>query len=312
MNLQGQLKDAYVRLERYYRGSGIRMKFEHFVALLTILAVLSAIVSYYVVRFLPVPGEQDPGVLMTVTFVSIMSLILAIPFSLRNRRLDSIEDNLPDALKHMSIVLKAGGTIENAMKEASGTDYGPLSESLGKALDQIKKGREFEDVLMDIALESGSRLFERIATIINDAKRAGAGLADTMSAIADDAREINRIRRERVSRTTMPTIFLYASVLALSPFIFGFTMTIVSFIGSGITCALPGAPPLRLSILNSILLVFMTVETVIAAMAIGIIREGKMLKYAVRVPIMILITLAVYEFGKRFGLFIIGGGGACG
>jgi len=309
---KGFLEEKYEKLERYYRGAGIRIKFPHFIILLSILAVLSAIASYYLALIIPTSGDQDPTIIVLVTFVSILSLILAIPFSLRNQRLDAVEDNLPDALKHMAIVLKAGGTIESAIKEASTTDYGPLSEILASALEQIKKGREFEEVLNDVALESGSRLFERIAGIISDAKKAGAGLSDTMSAIADDAREINRIKRERVSRTTMPVIFLYASILALSPFIFGFTMTIVTFIGSGITCALPGAPPLRLGVLNGIIVTFMAIEAIIVTLAIGIIRDGKMLKYIVRIPIMILITLAVYEFGKRFGLLIIGGGGTCG
>ena len=62
-----------------------------------------------------------------------------------------------------------------------------------------------------------------------------------MTAIADDTREAMRIKRERVSRTTMHVTFLLMAGLFLSPFIFGFTLSIVSFINSNITQALPGS-----------------------------------------------------------------------
>ena len=298
--------------ERYYRSSGIKMKFKHFIFLMVALAVAAALFSSFAVQLIPSKTADNSSALTAITFVAICSLILAIPFSLRNARIEKIEDNLPDALKHMAVVLKAGGTVENAIEEASQAEYGPLSEELENALQQLRRGKVFEEVMRDAALYSGSKLFERVSVIISDAKKAGAGLSETMSAIADDAREVNRIRRERRARTLMHTTFLYASSLFLSPFIFGFTLTIVSFIGTGINCALPSSTPVNLDFLNNTLTIFIAVETTIAIFAIGLIREGKMLRYLVRVPIMILIALLLYEVGKRVGYAIIGGNATCG
>jgi archaellum biogenesis protein FlaJ (TadC family) len=191
------------------------------------------------------------------------------------------------------------------------SDYGPLSEDLSKALTQLRRGRVFEDALASIAKDAGSPLFKRCVIIINDAKKSGAGLADVMNAIADDARDVNRVRRERVTRTVMHVIFIYASSLLLSPFIFGFTLTIVQFIGAGISCAVPGSSVASLDFTNSLLIVFLTVEALIAAMAIGVIQSGRMLQHISRAPVMVLISIVIYEIGKRVGTMIVGGGSTC-
>lgn len=311
MGLTQKISEKRREYERYYRSSGIRLEFNRFILIMLAVAVAAAVLSAFLVQLLPSKTADNTAALTVVTFAAICSLVLAVPFSLRNARIEKIEDNLPDALKHMAVVLKAGGTVENAIEEASRAEYGPLSEELESALLQLRRGKIFEEVVRDAALYSGSKLFERVSIIITDAKKAGAGLAETMSAIADDAREVNRIRRERKARTMMHTTFLYASSLFLSPFIFGFTLTIVSFIGTGINCALPSSTPVNLGFLNDTLTLFIAVETTIAIFAVGLIREGKMLRYLVRVPIMILIALLLYEVGKRVGQAIIGGNATC-
>ena len=311
MGLAQKISEKHRKYENYFRSSGIRMKFHTFILAMLTLAVIAALASSFLVQLIPSKTADNSLALTLITFGAVCSLMLAIPFSLRNARIEKIEDNLPDALKHMSVVLRAGGTVENAIEEAASAEYGPLSEELEAALLQLRRGKAFEEVLRDAALYSGSKLFERVAIIVTDAKKAGAGLAETMSAIADDAREVNRIRRERRARTTMHTTFLYASSLFLSPFIFGFTLTIVSFIGSGINCALPSAKPINLDFLNDTLTIFIAVETLIAIFAVGLIQEGKMTRHLVRAPIMILIALLLYEVGKRVGYAIIGGNGSC-
>ncbi len=305
-----KVQDFYHTLERHYIASGIRLSFRDFLLVIMISAILATLMVGVLAEVFPAV-EKSTVILSIVTFFAVLSLGIVIPLHMRDARIQKIEEQLPNALKHLSVVLRAGGTVESAVEEVAKSDYGPLSEDLAKALVQLRRGRTFEDVLAAAAAESGSTLFKRCAIIINDAKRSGAGLAEVMNAIADDARDVNRVRRERVTRTIMHVIFVYAATLLLSPFIFGFTLTVVSFIGAGITCAVPGSSALDLSFLNTILLLFLTVEAIIAMLAVGVIQEGKMLRYLVRTPVMVLTALFVYEIGKRFGSLIIGGGYAC-
>lgn len=304
--------DSLRQMEREYNATGIRMKFWHFIAALVAFSLLIAMVIAYVIALVPGGAEGSGQAISFLVFIAILSMILALPISMKNNRIQKIDESLPDALKHMGMVLKAGGTVESSIDEVSRADYGPLSDDLKKALEQMRKGKTFEQVLHEAAINSGSHLFERCAGIITDAKRAGAGIADVMQAIADDARDVTRIKRERISRTTMHVLFLYVASLFISPFIFGFTITITSFIGTGIACAVPDTPEANTGFLNNLLMFFLVVEAVSTTLAVGVISEGKALRHVVRIPAMVLLTLAVYEVGKRFGAWIIGGGGSCG
>ncbi len=305
------ISGSLTQMEREYKATGIRLSFKSFILLLILVAIFAALLIAYLIALVPGSGGTNASAIAFLTFIAVLSLILALPISMKNNRVQKIDENLPDALKHMGMVLKAGGTVESSIEEVARADYGPLSEDLKKALEQLRKGKTFEQVLYETSVNSGSRLFERCATIINDAKRAGAGIADVMQAIADDARDVTRIKRERISRTTMHVLFLYAASLFISPFIFGFTITITTFIGTGIACAVPDTAEPNTGFLNNLLMFFLVIEAIAATIAVGVISEGKALRYVVRIPIMVLVTLAVYEIGKRFGAWIIGGSGAC-
>ena len=296
---------------RYYNATGIKLDFPVFVAIMFLLAICAAVLSMLLVQLIPSKLFDNSVLLSVVAFISVMSLIIAIPISMRNSRVESIDQNLPDVLKHIAVVLRAGSTVESALEEVSISDYGPLADDLRVTLKQLREGKSFDEALMNTALDSGSELFRRVAIIIIDAKKAGAGLANVMEAIADDARELMRIRRERVSRTMMHVIFLYVSSLILSPFIFGFALTVIGFIGSGISCALATKVNTTLFFLDSLLLVFLVIEAVIVSMAVGVIREGRFMKYVLRTPLMILAVLFLYEVGKRVGGSIIGGTTIC-
>ncbi len=300
------LKKLYETAERYYAATGFKLKLYQFVAIIWIFALLSAIFSYLIVQAIPT-GMGNQGILALSAFAAVMSLVVGIPFYMRSRRIDQIEENLPDSLKHMAAVLKSGGTVESALEEVADANYGPISTDLEGALHQLREGKAFDDALYFAASNTGSDLFKRCTVIILDARKAGAGLADVILSIAEDARELLRIKRERVSRTTMHTSFLYITSLILGPFIFGFTISIVRFIGNNMAAAMEGVS-VNFSGLDFLLIVFIVAQAGLSAMAIGVISEGKASKKLLYVPFMVLIALAVYQTGSFLGNLVIGGG----
>jgi pilus assembly protein TadC len=287
-------------LKEYYEGTGITLSFPVFVFSFFFMALMVAFI---------LAALRLSILTSVISFLAIISLVVAIPINMRDARIGAIEEALPDALKHMAFVLRAGGTTESAVNEVANANYGLLSTDFQSSLRAIREGKSFDEVLNDQAKRSGSLLFKRTALIITDARRAGAGIADVMFQIAEDAREISRIKRERYSRTTMHVIFLITATLLLAPFIFGFTLSIVNYINVGITGALPNAPKTNLCDLNMLLLLFIALQTVVTAVALGIIREGKTIKYILYAPLMVLMSLLVFEGGKWFSLAVVGGTG---
>ena len=304
--LSTRLHQQYDKLQKYYKATGFDMSFQRFAGLLFAAAVLILVVLL---------ALHLSAAIAAVAFLTALSMIVAIPLSVRNNRIAAMETNLPDALKHMALVLKAGGTTETAIEEIANADYGPISFELKKSLVQMREGKSFDAVLSEAAQNSGSLLFQRTANIILDAKKAGAGLADVMFSIAEDARDVLHIKRERKSRTTMHVLFLFVSGVILAPFIFGFSVSIVHYINAGIASALPNSDSGNDSLctLNLVLTLFIIAQTLIAALAIGLIREGKFTKYLLYAPFLVLGALIIFEVGKFASGAIVGGPGiSCG
>ncbi|HEV8289700.1 MAG TPA: type II secretion system F family protein [Candidatus Norongarragalinales archaeon] len=333
-----KIGDKWQELKRYYAATGFRVSFGVFIFGMLFLSLIAAGISVLAIPFLPADLQQYGFIVSATLFVAFASFIISIPITYRNNRITAIESNLPDALKHMAAVLRAGGTVENALEEVASSDYGPLSVDLKVALRQLREGRNFDDVLTDVALNSGSPVFRRLAIIIVDARKAGAGLAAVMDAIADDSRETLRIQRERVSRTTMPVMFLLISALFLAPLIFGFAMGVVANIGGGLSTAGAGGgtqvlSPALLSAYDpglylwcSLLLVdlnqpvfqlrnvaltfllafFLIFLAVISNIGIGLIREGKATAFILYAPIMVAVALGCFIGGLYLSRIIAG------
>lgn len=295
-------KDA----EEYYAATGFSIKLEEFIALIAFLSIIAIIVAYALTLFIKVESATRT-ILPIFAFLSMISLIYGVPYYIRTTRVEKIETALPDVLKHISAVLKAGGTLENALEEIAASDYGPMSALVEKGLKQLKEGQTIDEVLETMAANSGSPLFKRVAHVTVDSKRAGAGLADVLEAIASDTRELVHIKRERVSRSTMHTSFLYITSLFLVPFIFGFTLAIVKFIGAGMAQAGANAA-VDFGQFDILLIVFLMILVLIANFAIGIISEGKVTKKLVYIPFMVLLALTIYQIGGFLGQTIIQGG----
>jgi len=303
-NMRTWVKVNYAKLKIYYAATGFGFPFETFAAGFFLLGILIGLVLL---------ALRLPLIEALLAFVAVITFIVSIPVTFRENRISDLEKNLPDALKHMGLVLKAGGTAENALDEVGNTDaYGPLSIDFKKALLRLRKGETFEDVLMQAAGESGSVLLKRTVSIIVDAKKAGAGLADVLFAIAEDARDIMQIQRERLSRTTMQVIFIVTSSMLIAPFIFGFVLSVINYIAVNLILALPGSKPLNMCELSTLFMLFLVVQSIIATLVLGVVRYGRISKYLLYLPIVILAVLIGFEASKWLSNAIVGGIGlAC-
>ena len=130
----------------------------------------------------------------------------------------------------MSDILKSGGTYEYALREVSTIDYGPLTKELRKVLRRLEDGANFEDAFSSITENVDSDLVKKIVNIILDAVKAGAGLADVLDEISEDARTLYKMQQERKAKTTMQVLFIFAAGSMIAPAIFGLVNTLISFL----------------------------------------------------------------------------------
>jgi pilus assembly protein TadC len=292
-----------------------------------LIALIVGILTYLLLQFFspvtdPVQvalGTQEPPltqsmiILVFVMFFVAIDLLIGYPWIKGIQRINSIENELPEALKQMADILKAGGTYEYALREISHADFGPLTVELENVLRKLEEGENFEDSLSSLAYNVDSRLVKRSVTIIIDSVKAGAGLADVLEEIAEDIRDTNRIHHERRSQTLMQVLFMVTAGAIVTPFIFGLISTIIGFLISSSANLSGLSDEIRISATSSkqlllyLLQIYVFVEVTASSVMISLMREGKKNKSIIYLPVLLFIGYTIFFISQIVSKSIISG-----
>lgn len=281
-------------------------------AWLMISTVCALGVSFAAFAAISLLGLPISPIVSLVLFLVTIDLLMGYPYLLAVRRVNRIEENLPDALKQLADTLKAGGTYEYALREISKSEYGPLSTEMENVLRKMEEGGNIEDGLNTLTENIDSVLVKRTVTIINDAIKAGAGLADVLEEIADDVRALHRIGKERIAGTMLQVIFIIAAGSVVAPIILGVVSTVIQLlIESSAGLAANNLVIIQTLWARDIIVVLMqaylVIEVVASGAMVAVTREGKLNKSLIYIPFLLLMAFAFYYaafFGS--GLFIGG------
>ncbi len=296
-------------------------------ALSFLVALIIGMLTYFLLDFfspitdpaLVAIGEQNPPlsesmlIMVFVLFFVAVDLMLGYPYIKGIGRINKIEQELPEALKQMADILKAGGTYEYALREISHADFGPLTVELENVLRKLEEGENFEDSLSSLSYNIDSRLVKRSVTIIIDSVKAGAGLADILDEIAEDIRDTNRIHHERRSQTLMQVLFMVTAGAIVTPFIFGLISTIVDFLVASSSQMSNLSTEVKLEatqakyILLYLLQIYVFIEITASSVMISLMREGKKNKSIIYLPILLFIGYIVYFLSGMISRSLISG-----
>ena len=265
--------------------------------------------------------------------IAIIDLIVGGPYFLASRVREEMERYLPDALKQFSSTIKAGGTYTFAIKEITTAGYGKLSKEFEKILKELREGLTLQKALNNFAERSMSKLIKRTIRIMIDAIESGGGLAKVMDSIAEDVRQVLRIQRERIAKTTMQSLLLTVAGILLAPAIFGMVIGILYFLittsaevaKSGLGEALKQAggglasafmkPITKEDIeralqfkdmMYNLFLFYALIESALTCVAVSIIRESKPFKAIIYLPFAMLITYILYNGGILLTALMLG------
>ena len=278
-------------------------------AMLWIFVSLMVAAGISLGTFVVFPGDI---ILAAVVFLAVADGFIAYPYMQALKRIEEIEDGLPDVLKQMGDTLRAGGTYEYALREVAEAEFGAMKKGVNEVLRKLEEGENFENSLRTMTERVDSRLVRRTVTIIIDSIRAGAGLADILEQIAEDVRAMNRINRERKSRTLMQVIFIAVAGSMVAPLVFGFVATISNMlitIGAGIVKE-PGKIAVALAARDTILLsisFYIVIESAVASVMLALMREGKIAKGFVYFPMLMLLAYIVFIISKALSASLVGG-----
>jgi len=286
-----------------------RLNAFQYIAFSLIISIVVAIVGALIITTL---FPNISSFVTVVFFLVSMDVLLGYPYYLAIKRIDEIETELPNALKQMADVLKAGGTYESALREVATTDMGPLTKELELVLRKTEEGESLENALRDFGDAINSRLVKRSVTVIVDTVKAGAGLADVLDDIADDIRAMHRIEKERITETLLQVIFIVAAGAFVAPGILGLVTSLVNlFIKAASQLKIGEALVLEaVNAKNTIVFliqIYIFVEVTAASVMVALMRHGKMGKSLVYLPILLLIAYAIYYSSAMVSESFLGG-----
>ncbi len=140
----------------------------------------------------------------------------------QQRKIRAIEKRLPDFLRDVAEAGRFGMTLAEAIVVAAHGRYGVLTPEIKRMAAQIDWGVAATDALRLFAERVRTPLVERVVSIIIKASDAGGEVADVLTMVSHDAKEVQLTEDER--RINMST---YIAVIYISFAVFIVTIWIL-------------------------------------------------------------------------------------
>jgi tight adherence protein B len=144
----------------------------------------------------------------------------------RSKRVDKLNEQLPEALTIISNALKAGFGLLQALNSASDQLAHPIATELGRTIHEMNVGSSAEEALMALAERSGSYDLDIVITAILVQRTVGGNLGEILDTVAEVMRERIRIRGE--IRTLTSQQKLTGIIIGCLPIAIGILFQIMS------------------------------------------------------------------------------------
>ncbi|MCI4330234.1 MAG: type II secretion system F family protein [Thermoplasmata archaeon] len=254
------------------------------------------------------PGEGggwNPG----LDFIVLGLLAVLGPYgfvaSAKLRRIQKIEDRLPDFLRDVAEAGRFGMTLPDAIIVASRGRYGLLTEEIKKMASQLEWGVPVATALTLFEQRVPTPLVGRVVSIITRANEAGGNVADVLTMVAHDTREVQlSMQARQISMLT------YVTVIYIAFFVFLVTIYIMAAVflpqmilaGKGISTSnlgSSGAVSLQFTFVPVLFIAFMVAVIVHAVgdgIMAGVLFNGRLADGMQHATIMLVTGWAIMRF----------------
>jgi flagellar protein FlaJ len=178
-----------------------------------VAALLIGLMLLSILTSLEISGMYLVIVLMIYIF------LIYYPQMKEQRGYSDLNQELPYALRHMSIELKAGRGLHDSLITIKNANYGSLSREFTRVLEEIKFGKTTEDALLEMTHRVKSEGLSRSIHQIIGTLRVGGNLASSLEIIAKDISFDMQIKLKEYSQKLNSFILIYTFIAILAPVI---------------------------------------------------------------------------------------------
>lgn len=242
------------------------------------------------------------GVSVFIVLLSTLPVMLFINYLVykKQKRLDSIEEDLPDYLLQVASLLNAGMALESSFDEISKNMDGYLNDEIKRALIEIRMGKTFNDAFMDIADRCDSYNLNKAIQIIINTKESGGNLSEILIVMADDIKQTQLLKRNKKTSVMMSVMFLLVSAIIATPFSFATIQIYTIFLESvGKTNSLIDVIPIASN-------GYIIIHSLLVSILIAIVMESNYKKCIKWIVIILPSSMAVFYVSKMLIGTILG------
>jgi tight adherence protein B len=149
-----------------------------------VITLTAAVVGFFL-------GGVFAAVLLTLLAPLGLHLLLSTLAARRRRQFDQ---QVPDTLQMFSGGLRAGHSLLRAVDAAGQESQPPMSEELGRIVNETRIGRDLGEALADVARRTQSEDFLSISQAIEIHREVGGDLAEVLDHLGDTVRDRNQVR----------------------------------------------------------------------------------------------------------------------
>ena len=178
---------------------------------------------------------------INLTASSILSLMVLVyllmyPKLVVIRKLKDLDRNLLYGLRDLTLQIKSGVPLFDAMVSISKKDYGRISEEFGEAVKRISTGESVTESLEELALKNPSLNFRRSIWQMVNSIRSGTDLGKTLDSVVDTISNEQRVQIKKYGSQLNPLAMMYMMLGVILPSL-GITFLVIlsSFSGFMIT-----------------------------------------------------------------------------
>src|SRR3989338_2589653 len=308
-----KLKNGYQQLLIY---CNIVMDVNRFLTVCTFVSVIATIV---LTLFTLIFFDVNFLILLAAWFILIQGIIYTWLVLTADSRARFVEELLPDALQLMSSNLRAGLTVDRALLLSARPEFGHFKDELNYVGKQLATGKELGAALMELSSRIRSDKLKKTFQIIVSAMASGGELAELLVQTASNLRQQRLVEQRVRSSVLVYVIFIFSAIAFGAPMLFGlssFLVEVISDIFSKVqlppqeTTNLPlsftkvSVPP---SFINTYTLVSMIFTSIMGSLILGLIAKGKEKEGLKYLPILVIVTIALYFLVKAAIRALLGG-----
>jgi len=128
------------------------------------------------------------------------------------KRVNAIDEQLPDLLITMAASLKAGHSFRQAMQAVVNEGQPPISDEFKRVLTEAQLGRPIDDALAEMADRVQSKNLSFVMTAVTVQRQVGGSLAGIFDMVADAVRQRQAFGRKIKGLTAMGRASAYTLV----------------------------------------------------------------------------------------------------